>query len=347
MDKVLKRRLIGASILIALAVIFVPMLLVDPDAVDDDGTRGRVDVPPLPETAREVRRIPLNPESPPGDAEPAAQSPDRGLASADDEPVRPEPDDEIVLRPELDDADDVDEVDPAAPVDGEAAGSRPGDPVADVPPPDDVPADETVDEPPAELAQQTDPAVEPEPAEPEVTEPEVDQPAADTEAPAGAFVVQVASFGSDQAADRVRARLEALGHRVQRDEIVRGQTLLYRLRTGPYADREAAETALAQIAATVDGVDPIIRAREAVGGAGRDDGFAVQVGSFVSEDNAESETERLAALGFDAFRFSEQIGDRLIWRVLVGPVADRSAAEDLERRLVDRAGVEGLVVSYP
>src|SRR6056297_942022 len=62
MDKVLKRRLIGASILIALAVIFLPMLLVDPDSVRDGGGAD-VDVPAMPDSAREVRRIPLDPEA--------------------------------------------------------------------------------------------------------------------------------------------------------------------------------------------------------------------------------------------------------------------------------------------
>lgn len=341
MDKVLKRRLIGASILIALAVIFVPMLLVDPDAVDDDGTRARVDVPPMPESARDVRRIPLNPESPGDDAGPdrstrAAEA--RAPREAEEARPRPVPEDEIVLRPELE---------PGAPADE----------------PDDQ-ADAAADEAPS-----------PDPSEPVVAEAEstpAPEPAAEAEAEAesesgpesvaatgsaetdaveavsmGDWAVQVASFGSDAAASRVRNRLEALGHIVQRDEIVRGQTMLYRLRTGPYPSREAAQTALEQIEATVEGVDPIVRSLSDVDGTGDEAGFAVQVGSFVSQDNAESETARLAGLGFDAFRFSEQIGERTIWRVLVGPVAERAEAEDLRSRLVGEAGVEGLVVSHP
>ena len=163
----------------------------------------------------------------------------------------------------------------------------------------------------------------------------------------GDWVVQVASFGSQDAANQVRARLEALGHIVARDEIVRGQSLLYRLRTGPYPSRTAAERALAQISATVAGVEPIVREVDEAMREGMQSGFAVQVGSFVSEDNAESETARLAGLGFDSFRFSEQIGERLIWRVMVGPVSQRDDADELKSRVVEEAGVEGLVVSYP
>ncbi|MGB0514752.1 MAG: SPOR domain-containing protein [Wenzhouxiangellaceae bacterium] len=52
-------------------------------------------------------------------------------------------------------------------------------------------------------------------------------------------------------------------------------------------------------------------------------------------------------MGFEAFRFSEVVGERQIWRVRVGPVADRAAAEALLRRVADQAGVDGLVVSHP
>ena len=318
MDKVLKRRLIGASILIALAVIFVPMLLVDPDSVDDGSGEG-VDIPPMPESAREVRRIPLNPEAArvarPGrsTAEPD-QGPDEGAGAPADEPEpaveRPRPDEAIVLRPDLEEK----------------------------PPPGQD--DESADERPAAQS-----AGEASRSEEETSAPE---PASEVgEISLGDWVVQVASFASRESAAQVRDRLEALGHIVTRDEIVRGQSLLYRLRTGPYPNREAAEQALEQIAATVAGVEPIVREVDSELRAGADAGFAVQVGSFVSKDNADSETERLTGLGYEAFRFSEEIGERLIWRVMVGPVADRAEADALKARLVEAAGVEGLVVSYP
>lgn len=331
MDIVLKRRLIGASILIALAVIFVPMMLVDPDSVDD-GMGEAIDVPPMPDSAGEVRRIPLDPDAarvadaaasrertltPPSSGPPPAndEPPPAADPVATEEPApdsdRPSPPEhEIVLRPELVQADQ--EADPAA--DGEAA------------------ADPAASEPDAE----PDPAPEPAPAA---------DPADDVSL--GDYIVQVASFGAEASANQVRDRLEALGHIVNRDEIVRGDTLLYRLRTGPYPSRSAAERAMEQIRATVAGVEPIVRelGDEAVDGAGS--GFAVQVGSFVGQDNAESETARLSELGFEARRFSEQVGERTIWRVVVGPVDARAEAETLKRRVADEAGVEGLVVSFP
>lgn len=314
MDKVLKRRLIGASILIALAVIFVPMLLVGPDSVDG-GSGDGVDIPPMPESAREVRRIPLDPEAA-RVAEPERRAAGSDPGSADAEAERPRPDETIVLRPDL----------------------------AETPSPEQ--RGESADRPAAaESAAATRPPGD-QSSEPE-SEPEPDSVADAGEISLGDWVVQVASFASRESSEQVRKRLEALGHIVARDEIVRGQSLLFRLRTGPYASREAAERALEQISATVAGVEPIVRKIEREPRAGMDAGFAVQVGSFVNEDNAESETARLTGLGFDAFRFSEPVGERRIWRVMVGPVEDRDAADALEARLVEQAGVEGLVVSYP
>ncbi len=316
MDKVLKRRLLGASILIALGVIFVPMLLVDPDAVDGRPV-AEIDLPPMPESAREVRRIPLQPNS----ARPDSSWPGSSVPESETEPQparqsarQPEPAREPQVR-----------VDPEIRL-------RPDETVPEQEPSDPEP--ESRDEAsPAEPADST-------------TGPVAEN--ADT-VPAGDdfWVVQVASFGSVESADRVQDQLEALGHSVLRDEVVRGDSLLYRLRAGPYPDQRSASDAMQQIATTIAGVEPIVQQLAADQRPGQEPGFAVQVGVFVREQNATGESERLNGIGFDSFHYSEQTGGRKIWRVLVGPVSDKSTAEALKQRLQDQAGVEGLVVSYP
>jgi len=315
MDKVLKRRLVGATILIALAVIFVPMLLVGPDRrVDGDG--GRMDIPPMPDDAREVRRIPLDPRVA---REPEAAPERRSLAEAPAEYQPPTIDSEIVLRPEPATEPAADAADRSIPAVVAEAD------VADEPEPLATPPVQTAPEPAAPVTAPVEPAVS-----------------------MGDWAVQVASFGSAQSAAEVRDRLERLGHIVLRDEIVRGDSTLLRLRTGPYPSREAAEQARQQVATTVRGVDPIvIRLEGAAAAPDRAAGFAVQVGSFIGENNAATETERLKGLGFEAFRHSEEIGGRTVWKVLVGPVPERGAADLLRTRLAEQARVEGLVVSYP
>ncbi|NKI35918.1 hypothetical protein HFP89_12170 [Wenzhouxiangella sp. XN79A] len=321
MDKVLKRRLIGASILIALAVIFLPMLLVGPEPDLDDRSL-RQPLPERPVENREIRRIPLNPD--------LARVPEAQIEAETEtappepvvEPPRRELPEEIVLNPN--------NVNPAP----DARSQPRNEPARE---PDVAEAD----------AAEIDPVPEPAPpAEDESAASSAPSAPAPAAAADGRWVVQVASFGSLESSQATRERLEALGHPVITDEVVRGDTLLYRLRTGPYPDRSAAQTARGQIEATVAGVEPIVREIEP-GALEAEPGFAVQVGSFASPENAERETTRLRGLGFEAFRMSEDTSGRAIWKVLVGTVPNREAADALRARLAEQAGVEGLVVSHP
>lgn len=70
MDDRLKHRMVGAVVLVALAVIFVPMLLDSPD--DGMGTEGS-NLPPLPEPIVQKRIEPL--ELPPPEFEPPGEEP--------------------------------------------------------------------------------------------------------------------------------------------------------------------------------------------------------------------------------------------------------------------------------
>lgn len=72
-------------------------------------------------------------------------------------------------------------------------------------------------------------------------------------------------------------------------------------------------------------------------------GWAVQIGSFSQTGNVERIERELRAAGFDSFSTRIVSGGRTLHRVRVGPVADRSAAEALARRL-DKAGFTGRVV---
>ncbi|NDY96720.1 SPOR domain-containing protein [Wenzhouxiangella limi] len=322
MDKVLKQRLVGAAILIALAVIFVPMLFDGSDR--REGPRdASIDLPPPPADRREVRRLPLDP---------GAASEPRQAEPADSQPV---------AEPE-----EIDSQEPAA----YESPAESAAPVTEPPVP--MPQPEPESEPEAEL----DPEPEPEPA-PETPEP-TPQPTPETTpgpqesaAPAGSWQVQVASFGSAATAERITSQLEQLGHAANTDLLVRGETRLHRVSTGPYADREAADRARAQIAATVAGVEPLVRE---IPGAGDEaspsparSGFAVQVGSFAEESNADRQMNQLLDRGFDAFIHADETGSRSIWRVRVGTVATREEASALQRTLREQAGLEGLVVSHP
>jgi DedD protein len=78
---------------------------------------------------------------------------------------------------------------------------------------------------------------------------------------------------------------------------------------------------------------------------GKQGAFAVQLGSFVSRDNAERLVRQMTAKGFNAFLAPPiTTGGRELWRVRVGPTRDRASAEALAAQL-RRIGQGGSIVS--
>ncbi len=75
-------------------------------------------------------------------------------------------------------------------------------------------------------------------------------------------------------------------------------------------------------------------------------GWAVQVGSFSSEENAERLAAKLRDRGYPAFVALSLIDGRSMHRVRVGPEPDRRRAESLADRL-RRDGQPGKVVEHP
>lgn len=75
-------------------------------------------------------------------------------------------------------------------------------------------------------------------------------------------------------------------------------------------------------------------------------GWAVQVGSFASRENAERLKRDLGGQGFEAFVAEGSSGGRKLYRVRIGPVAERAQAEALAARL-RKAGRSGAVVAHP
>ncbi len=329
MDKVLKQRLLGAAILIALAVIFVPMLF--DEGPERSASRDTViDLPPPPSDRRELRRLPLDPER--ARDLPVAPLPETLMPERTDSEISllaPAPAPELEQPPARAPEPDVREV----------MGDPPGEPIA-------------VAEPPAESARAVQAA--PAPERPRVSAAGAAEARPATPPAAGlsaaGWMVQVASFSSAETADRIAQQLGRLGHAAAVDVIVRGDSRLHRVRTGPYAARAEADQARAQIATTVAGVQPVVVAAAEVPVAARPGaaaGWAVQVGSFTARANADRLTEQLRGQGFDAFIHPDEAGSRAIWRVRVGTLARREEAARLQADLLDRAGLEGMLVSHP
>lgn len=81
-------------------------------------------------------------------------------------------------------------------------------------------------------------------------------------------------------------------------------------------------------------------------GAAPAKGWVVQVGSFQRETNALVLRDRLREDGFDA-SVEQVAGDSgTLWRVRLGPVAERAEGEALEKRIEDHRGSDALLMEY-
>ena len=76
-------------------------------------------------------------------------------------------------------------------------------------------------------------------------------------------------------------------------------------------------------------------------------GFAVQVGAFGDATEAGAMRERLRAAGFTAFTETVNTDKGKLTRVRVGPVLDRAAADQLKSQIQARTGVDGIVRPHP
>lgn len=76
-------------------------------------------------------------------------------------------------------------------------------------------------------------------------------------------------------------------------------------------------------------------------------GFAVQLGAFANADEAARLRDRARAAGFSAFVERVQTGSGVLSRVRIGPVTDRAEADRLRARVAGTLGVDGIVRPHP
>lgn len=378
MDSGLKQRLIGAAVLIALAVIFLPMLVQGP-APDSGVSDLSLQVPAAPGGDYVTRDLPL--------VVPAASSSegllgDGRLPTVDTATARPEGD--TVSEDAADLASDVDVLPmPEAVPQPEAAAQQP------------LPANEpdarSARSAAAGAAREIPPSAAPLVAAEEAAKPEpaAPRPAA-TEAPAtpaprlppatagGDYAVSFGAYGSRADAGIVVNRLRESNLPAYIEETRVGDRDAWRVRIGPYASRADAEAARvrasgigARVQASVVALDaaspaqprpaaqsqsqqPSRSQRAAASSpapasvpAAAGTGFAVQVGAFGRPADATALRDRLRAAGIGAFTESVQTDSGTLTRVKAGPVATRADAEQLKARVKSGFGIDGLVRSHP
>ena len=76
-------------------------------------------------------------------------------------------------------------------------------------------------------------------------------------------------------------------------------------------------------------------------------GFAVQLGAFAQPADANALRDRVRAAGFSAFTEQVRTDNGVLNRVRVGPVANRAEAEQLKAQVAAKIGIAGMVRPHP
>ena len=373
MDIKVKQRLIGALVVGALVIIFLPMLVVGPESERPaDATDVPIEAPTLPAEAEDgfvTKVIPM-----PGQGATAPASPSPSPATPTPETSLPSPDSDALATVDATEG-NAPRMDALADAPVAAVDAATGQPVGPAPAP--APVDAAATRPPAPAVSSPTPppvvstpspapvAAPPPRAVPATTPPIAPPPAVARAVIPGDLVVNVGSFGNQDRANALLARLKAAGLPAYGENItVNGQGAT-RVRVGPYVDRAAAESARLR-AGSISGTATAVvvaedeRARRVVSTASATTarsapqplaapavGFAVQLGAFASEAEAQALVTRARGAGFPVFLQSVSTSTGTLWRVRLGPDADRAGAERRQAEAASRLGIRGNVVAHP
>lgn len=341
MDSALKQRLIGAAVLVALAMIFLPMLLQGPDVREPDAAQVPLSMPDAPDQEFETRELPLAAPEPPGEGEAVL-----GVPAAPDDPnavATVEAGSEAA--PRVDFSEPADDGAPLQAVDAATGQPQPA-----------APAVATTEPAP--------PAAAPTPAPTPAAPAPAPTPAAPLPASAagGRYAVNVGSFSNLANARALADKLRAQGLPVTSESVdVNGKPAM-RLRVGPYAERALAEAARLRAESVTGGSAAVITLDAAAAAApaasapapatrapaAASIGFAVQLGALSNEADATALRDKARAADFVAFHQRIATERGVVWRVRVGPEADRAAAERLRDSVAAKLGLrDAIIVPHP
>ncbi|KRE89692.1 sporulation protein [Frateuria sp. Soil773] len=345
----MKTRLLGAAVLVALAVLFVPMFFSSsPPAAGGDQTVS-LEIPPAPDRDLQTKTMSLTPEG----ASPSATAP---AIPANTTSVS------------------VPAANPAASSDQLATvniGSRRPRDVETDPAAGRAPEPTTVARPSASQplipaqAPATAAATKPAASAPASRPPAASAPADPGTAARGSYSLNLSAYASGASAQSLMQRVRALGYPVSSRPISQAGKSLTLVSAGPFETRAAAEAARLRITQTIPGAParlesgastvkgdaparPAASAAAATGKpAARAGGYAVQVAAVGSQADANALRDKLRASGFDGFVDSVNAGGRQLWRVRAGPQTQRADAERVRDQIKAKLGIAGNVVGVP
>jgi DedD protein len=332
MDKALKQRLVGASILIILAVIVLPMLLSGRSETLKQESR-QIELPPKPEELSiETRRFPVG-------------TPNRAAVTKAPPAVEP------ANNPEPDPAQSTD-------TDVLSVSTQAPEPVAQAGIGDTATPTSDTDVDGLDDTQETvtDDVLKP-PAVTSITlksAPDINldvSQATDGSQDSPRYLVQVASFSSEKNANALAGLLRAESMPVLMDVVDRPTGRLHRVRLGPYKERSEADSVVANLSSKMTDLAPRIldlRPSESAPVSTPSDPlvrWVVQVGSFNSSQKAETLVAELRLTGLTAFSEKVSTADNTVYKVRIGPELDRDKAAELARKVKTDHGLDGFVTT--
>lgn len=338
MDKALKQRLVGASVLIILAVIVLPMLLSGRSDTLKQESR-QIELPPKPEELSiETRRFPVGVS-------------DKASKTTRQESISPDADEDQNQVPIVDNSQVIaGTANPGPVVEAESGPDMNAVSIAETEAmqsnesagSESVVSNNTVVKPP-DVTSITLKSGRPQNLE--VT----DTAGQSRDTPR--YLVQVGSFSSEKNAIVLSERLRNDKFPVLMDVVDRVAGRLYRVRVGPYAERSEADAVVASLRSKMSELSPRVldlRPSDSSPVSTPSDPlvrWVVQVGSFNNSGSAEALVAELRLSGLAAFSEKVTSADGTVFKVRIGPELDRSKAADLARKVKAEHNLDGFVTT--
>jgi DedD protein len=337
MDKALKQRLVGASVLIILAVIVLPMLLSGRSDTLKQESR-EIEIPPKPEELSiQTRRFPVGVPDQPTTPE------EKGVDAAAAQQQQPASVDPLRLP-----------VNPGS-ENQEALTQTDNPPAAELSPAAEVPESPVTENSANEATQPA--SVEKPPAVTSIIlntgadEQKDKQAAGEAMQDMPRYLVQVASFSSEKNANALAGRLRADNLPVLMDVVERPAGLLHRVRVGPYVQRSAADELVAELSSSMTDLNPRVldlRPDESSPVSTPSDPlvrWVVQVGSFGNSESADALVAKLRLAGLPAFAEKVSSSQGTAFKVRIGPELSRERATQLAQRVKAEHNLEAFVTT--
>lgn len=330
MDSGLKKRLLGAVVLIALAVIFVPMLL--PGRSGSGSQSVSMKIPPPPSGEMQTRILQVGPNG-------ASAGSSTAVAITD-------PDHVATLDLEHHGSQQTRAAASAPPIEATTApASSASAPVAG------VPARPSAKPEPVQSVAGAAPASEPPVASSKPGQPIAGGPGA---AAGAIYTVNLGIYADHASANKLVTAARKHGFpALATPETFQGKSVM-RVRVGPFDSRARAEAARLQLKSfehvgsmTIDAgaVNQTGDAPASAIAASQPGAWAVQLAAFGDEASANRLRDRLRSQGFDGYVDSVNTSKGKLWRVRVGPFASRDVATTARGQIAQKLKIKGDLVT--